>query len=45
MLKDLILYVLRSLLEAGLYPKIIICDQGTNNQIALRALNVTKNNP
>jgi hypothetical protein len=45
MLKDLILYVLRTLLEVGLYLKIIICDQGTNNQSALRALNVTENHP
>jgi hypothetical protein len=44
MLKDLILYVLQTFLEAGLYPKIIFCDQGTNNQSALRALNVTENN-
>lgn len=45
MLKDLILYVLRILFEAGLDPKIIICDQGTNNQSALKALNVTENIP
>ncbi|KAL4127222.1 hypothetical protein QTP88_011412 [Uroleucon formosanum] len=45
MLKDLIVYVLRTLLEAGLHPKIIVCDKGTNNQSTLKALNVTEHNP
>jgi len=33
-LKTLIIDVLQELLNVGLFPKLIICDQGTNNQSA-----------
>lgn len=40
-LKKIIIYVLQKLYEIGLYPKIIVCDQGTNNKSALKSLNVS----
>lgn len=44
-LKQLIIHVLETLFETGLCPKLIICDQGSNNQSALKSLNVTENKP
>lgn len=44
-LKNLILDVLTKLFEVGLYPKIIVCDQGTNNQSTLKSLNVSEDRP
>lgn len=44
-LKSLIVDVVHELFNVGLFPKMIICDQGTNNQNALKSLNVTEKNP
>jgi len=44
-LKTLIIDVLQELLNIDLFPKIIVCDQGTNNQSALRLLNVSVDRP
>lgn len=44
-LKTLIVDVMQELFNVGLYLKIVICDQGTNNQSALKSLNVTEENP
>lgn len=44
-LKDLITYNLKTIAEIGFIPKVIVCDQGTNNQGAFRLLGVTKNCP
>ncbi|KAF0705671.1 THAP domain-containing protein 9, partial [Aphis craccivora] len=44
-LKTLIIDVLQKLFEVGLCPKIIVCDQGTNNQSALKSLNISEDNP
>ncbi|KAL4149559.1 hypothetical protein QTP88_003486 [Uroleucon formosanum] len=44
-LKNLIIDVLQKLFEVGLCPKIIVCDQGTNNQSALKSLNVSEDSP
>lgn len=38
-LKTLIINVLTKVIETGLCPKLIVCDQGINNQSALRLLN------
>lgn len=43
-LKKLIINVPKTLIETGLCPKMIVCDQGTNNQSALKSLDVTTNN-
>lgn len=44
-LKNLIIDVLQKLFEVGLCPKIIVCDQGTNNQSTLKSLNVSEDSP
>ncbi|KAL4153780.1 hypothetical protein QTP88_001613 [Uroleucon formosanum] len=44
-LKNLIIDVLQKLFEVGLCPKIIVCDQGTNNQSTLKSLNISEDNP
>lgn len=44
-LKKIIIDVLQKLFEIGLCPKIIVCDQGTNNQSTLKSLNVSVENP
>uniref|UniRef100_A0A2S2P4P3 Transposable element P transposase n=1 Tax=Schizaphis graminum TaxID=13262 RepID=A0A2S2P4P3_SCHGA len=44
-LKTLIIDVLQELLNIDLFPKVIVCDQGTNNQSALRLLNVSVDRP
>jgi len=44
-LKTLIIDVLQVLFDTGLIPKLIICDQGTNNQSALKLLNVSEDKP
>lgn len=44
-LKNLIIDVLQELFDIGILPKVIICDQGSNNQSALKSLNVTENKP
>lgn len=44
-LNTLIVDVLQELFNVGLFPKVIICDQGTNNQSALKSLNVTEDKP
>jgi len=45
LLKDLIIDVLTELFKNGLYPKVLVCDQGTNNQSALKSLGVDENKP
>jgi len=45
LLKDLIIDVLSELFKSGLCPKVLVCDQGTNNQSALKSLGVDENNP
>jgi len=45
LLKDLIIDVLSELFKSGLSPKVLVCDQGTNNQSALNSLGVDENNP
>lgn len=44
-LKELITYNLKSIAEIGFIPKVIVCDQGSNNRGAFRLLGVTENNP
>lgn len=44
-LKDLVLYNLNSVISAGLIPKAIVCDQGTNNRGALSLLGVNEERP
>ena len=44
-LKNLIIDVLKKLFEVGLCPKVIVCDQGTNNQSTLKSLNISEANP
>jgi hypothetical protein len=44
-LKDLIVDILNKLFDIGLSPKLIVCDQGTSNQSALKLLNVNETNP
>jgi hypothetical protein len=44
-LKSLIVDVLQELFNVCLYPKIIIFDQGTNNQSAFKSLNISKEKP
>ena len=44
-LKNLIIDVLNKLIDVGLCPKLIVCDQGTTNQSALKLLNICENNP
>ena len=44
-LKNLIIDVLQKLFEVGLCPKIIVCDQGTNNQSTLKSLNISEDSP
>jgi hypothetical protein len=36
---------LQELFNISILPKVIICDQGSNNQSALKSLNVTENKP
>lgn len=35
----------KKLFDVGLCPKLIVCDQGTSNQSALKLLNISKENP
>ena len=44
-LRNLIIDVLKKLFEVGLCPKVIVCDQGTNNQSTLKSLNISEANP
>lgn len=44
-LKSLIVDVVQELFNVSLCPKIIICDQGTNNQSAFKSLNVSEEKP
>lgn len=44
-LKNLIIDVLNNLIDVGLCPKLIVCDQGTTNQSALKLLNISEDNP
>lgn len=44
-LKDLIIDIINKLIDVGLCPKIIVCDQGTSNQSALKLLNISEENP
>lgn len=44
-LKQLILYNLENIEEIGFDPRVIVCDQGSNNRGALKLLGVTKNSP
>lgn len=44
-LKNLIINVLQELFDIGISPKVLICDQGSYNQSALKSLNVTENKP
>lgn len=44
-LKTLIVEVLKKLFEVGLCPKLTVCDQGTNNQSAMKQLNVNEDKP
>lgn len=34
-LKNIVVNILQEIFRAGLFPKLIICDQGTNNHSAL----------
>jgi hypothetical protein len=43
LLKNLIIDVLNELIKNGLYPKILVCDQGTNNRSALKSSGVDEN--
>jgi len=45
LLKNLIVDVISELLKIGLCPKMLVCDQGTNNQSALKSLGINKNKP
>ncbi|KAL4121023.1 hypothetical protein QTP88_013608 [Uroleucon formosanum] len=45
LLKDLIIDVLTELIKNGLCSKVLVCDQGTNNQSALKSLGVDENKP
>jgi len=42
LLKNVIIYVIAELLKIGLCPKILVCDQGTNNQSALKSLGINE---
>ncbi|KAL4090756.1 hypothetical protein QTP88_025533 [Uroleucon formosanum] len=44
-LRNLIINVLQELFDIGMSPKVLICDQCSNNQSALKSLNVTENKP
>ncbi|CAI6369764.1 unnamed protein product [Macrosiphum euphorbiae] len=44
-LKTLIVDVIKELIGVGLCPKLTVCDQGTNNQSALKLLNVSEDKP
>lgn len=44
-LKSLIIDVVQELFNVSLCPKIIICDQGMNNQSAFTSLNVSEEKP
>lgn len=45
LLKNLIVDVINELLKIGLCPKMLVCDQGTNNQSALKSLGINENKP
>lgn len=44
-LSELLVEVIKRLLDCGFHVKAVICDQGTNNVAALKLLNVTKDKP
>jgi len=44
-LKTLIVDVIKELIGVELSPQLTVCDQGTNNQWALKLLNVSKGKP
>jgi hypothetical protein len=37
--------VLNNLIDVGLCPKLIVCDQGTTNQSPLKLLDISEDNP
>lgn len=45
LLKNLIVDVIAELLKIGLCPKMLVCDQGTNNQSALKSLGINEKKP
>jgi len=45
LLKNVIDNVIAELLQIGLCPKMLVCDQGTNNQSALKSLGINENIP
>lgn len=45
-LKEAILYIVgKKCMEAGLYITAVVCDQGTNNQLAFKNLGMSVNKP
>jgi len=44
-LKTLIDDVIKEVIGVGLCPKLTVCDKGTNNQSALKLLNVSEDKP
>jgi len=44
-LKCIVEYTITKLNECGLIPKVVICDQGSNNLKMRKLFNVTKENP
>lgn len=44
-LKSLIEATIQHVQKAGLNPKVMVCDQGTNNRSALKALKISKDRP
>ncbi|KAF0739498.1 zinc finger MYM-type protein 1-like [Aphis craccivora] len=44
-LSELLVEVIKRLLDCGFHVKAVICDQGTNNVAALKLLKVTKDKP
>lgn len=44
-LKELIIDIVKKLFDVGLCPKLIVCDQSTSNQSALKLLNISEENP
>lgn len=44
-LKELIIDIVKKIFDVGLCPKLIVCDQSTSNQSALKLLNISEENP
>lgn len=44
-LKELLTYNLKTLSDIGFIPRVVVCDQGTNNQGVFRLLGVSKHKP